>query len=94
MSGTSRRGRGRREAAQFYLRFCFPDSATADAFRDRFGGARLTHWPAKRQRAAAPTYEPRIFDGRVMLPNEIERIHRETSQKRHLRKLIFAFMRI
>jgi hypothetical protein len=76
MSGTSRRGRRRHEAAQFYLRFCFPDSTTADAFRDRFGSARLTHSPTKRQRAAVPTYEPRIFDGRVMLPDEIERIHR------------------
>ncbi len=28
-----RRGRSRHEAEQFYIRFCFPDAATADAFR-------------------------------------------------------------
>ena len=33
-----RRGRSRHEAEQFYIRFCFPDAATADAFRNRFGG--------------------------------------------------------
>jgi hypothetical protein len=32
-----RRGRSRHEADQFYIRFCFPDSVTADAFRNRFG---------------------------------------------------------
>ena len=31
-----RRGRSRHEAEQFYIRFCFPDAATADAFRNRF----------------------------------------------------------
>ena len=38
-----RRGRSRHEAEQFYIRFCFPDSVTADAFRNRFGGECLTH---------------------------------------------------
>src|SRR5215472_11675882 len=42
-----RRGRSRHEAKQVYIRFCFPDAATADAFRNRFGGERLTHAPAK-----------------------------------------------
>src|SRR5215471_2943609 len=42
-----RRGRSRHEVKQFYIRFCFPDAATADAFRNRFGGERLTHAPAK-----------------------------------------------
>src|SRR5262245_59700313 len=37
-----RRGRSRHEAEQFYIRFCFPDTATADAFRNRFGGESLT----------------------------------------------------
>jgi hypothetical protein len=37
-----RRGRSRHEGEQSYIRFCFPDTATADAFRDRFGGVRLT----------------------------------------------------
>ena len=38
-----RRGRSRHEAEQLYIRFCFPDTATADAFRNRFGGECLTH---------------------------------------------------
>ena len=38
-----RRGRSRYEVEPFHIRFCFPDAATADAFRDRFGGERLTH---------------------------------------------------
>jgi len=42
-----RRGRSRHEAEHFYIRFCFPDTATADAFRNRFGGQCLTHAPAK-----------------------------------------------
>ena len=34
-----RRGRSRQtRSANFYIRFCFPDAATADAFRNRFGG--------------------------------------------------------
>ena len=40
-----------------------------------FGGERLTYSPPKR--TAAQTYEPRVFEGRVMLPDEIERIHQE-----------------
>src|SRR5262249_22275419 len=42
-----RRGRSRHEVKQFYIRFCFPDAATADAFRNRFGGECLTHAPVK-----------------------------------------------
>ena len=42
-----RRGRGRNEAEQFYVRFCFADPATADAFRDRFGGTRMTYTPER-----------------------------------------------
>ena len=38
-----RRGRSRYEVTPFYIRFCFPDAATADAFRNRFGGECLTH---------------------------------------------------
>jgi hypothetical protein len=37
-----RRGRNRYEVKQVYIRFCFPDTATADAFRNRFGGECLT----------------------------------------------------
>ena len=42
-----RRGRSRHEAEQFYIRFCFPDTATAVEFRNRFGGECLTHAPGK-----------------------------------------------
>jgi hypothetical protein len=38
-----RRGRSRHEVEQFHIRFCFPDAAIADAFRNRFGGECLTH---------------------------------------------------
>ena len=38
-----RRGRSRHEAEQSRIRFCFPDTATADAFRNRFGGECLTY---------------------------------------------------
>jgi hypothetical protein len=40
-----RRGLSRHKFNQFYIRFCFPDAATADAFRNRFGGECLTHAP-------------------------------------------------
>ncbi len=42
-----RRGRSRHEAEQLYIRFCFPEALTADAFRNRFGGECLTHAPGK-----------------------------------------------
>ena len=38
-----RRGRSRHEVKQVYIRFCFPDTATADEFRNRFGGECLTY---------------------------------------------------
>jgi hypothetical protein len=42
-----RRGQGRNDDGQFYVRYCFGDSEHADAFCHRFGGerlnARLTH---------------------------------------------------
>jgi hypothetical protein len=38
-----RRGRGPQESEQFYIRFCFPDMAIADAFHDRFGDERMTY---------------------------------------------------
>ena len=37
------RGRSRHEAEQLYIRFCFPEASTADAFRNRFGGECLTY---------------------------------------------------
>ena len=42
-----RRGRSRYEVKPIHIRFCFPDAATADAFRNRFGGECLTHAPLK-----------------------------------------------
>ena len=42
-----RRGRSRYEVKPFYIRFCFPDAAIADAFRNRFGGECLTYSPEK-----------------------------------------------
>jgi hypothetical protein len=42
-----RRGRSRHEAKKSHIRFCFPDAATADAFRARFGGVRITYEPEK-----------------------------------------------
>jgi len=42
-----RRGRNRHEVKQVYIRFCFRETATADAFRNRFGGECLTYTPAK-----------------------------------------------
>jgi hypothetical protein len=41
------RGRSRQVAERFHLRFCFLDAATADAFRNRFGGHCFTYAPAK-----------------------------------------------
>src|SRR5215475_7149619 len=50
-----RRGCGRHELEEFHVRFCFPDAATADAFQDRFGGARLTYSPPRaRLRPSGP----------------------------------------
>ena len=40
-----RRGRNRHEVKQVYIRFCFPDTATAEAFSNRFGGQCLTYAP-------------------------------------------------
>jgi hypothetical protein len=36
-----RQDRGSFDDQQFYVRYCFADSAIADAFRDQFGGERL-----------------------------------------------------
>ena len=41
------RGRSRHVAERFHIRFCFPDAATADAFRSRFGGQCLVYAPEK-----------------------------------------------
>jgi hypothetical protein len=41
------RGRSRAVAERFHIRFCFPDTTLADAFRNRFGGQCLTYAPGK-----------------------------------------------
>jgi hypothetical protein len=78
-----RGGSGGQERGQFYIRFCFPSAALAYAFRDRFGGLYLTsaaekpgQWDPLKKRSG-PKYEPRVFGGRVVLPDELERIHKE-----------------
>ena len=77
-----RRGRGRHEAEQFHVRFCFPDGATADAFQERFGGTRLTYSPSKPGRPSGPrvryqrSYSPRIVGGNVMTPADLRRLHK------------------
>ena len=66
-----RRGRGRHEAEQFHVRFCFADAVTADAFHQRFGGTRLTYSPFKPGRLTGPraryqpSYSPRVVDGKI-----------------------------
>jgi len=55
-----RRGRSRHEA-ELYIRFSFPDAATADAFRNRFGGECLTYArekPKPRTSKNLPAKEP------------------------------------
>jgi hypothetical protein len=42
-----RRGRGWHDDEQYYVRFCFADPVHADAFRERFGGERLTTPPPR-----------------------------------------------
>src|ERR1700730_3286340 len=77
-----RRGRGRHEAEQFHVRFCFPDTATADAFHERFGGTRLTYSPVKAGRPSRPrvryqrSCSPRVVDGKIMTPADLRRLHK------------------
>jgi hypothetical protein len=73
-------GSGHQEEGQFYVRFCFPRADLAHAFRDRFGGEYLTY-PSKKfkrwiTKGLARKYEPRVFGGRVVMPDELERIHK------------------
>jgi hypothetical protein len=79
---TIRRGCGRHAGEQFHVRFCFPDAATADAFRERFGGTRLTYSPFKPGRPSGPrsryqrSYAPRVVGGKVMTPADVRRLHK------------------
>src|SRR5262245_701385 len=49
-----RRGRSRHELEQLYIRFCFLDAFTADAFSNRFGGQCLTYAPGKPKPRTSP----------------------------------------
>jgi hypothetical protein len=76
-----RRGRGRYETEQLYVRFCFPHTTAADAFRDRFGGKRLTYTPQKpgpRALKLKPKriYAPRVVADHIMLQEDFERLHK------------------
>jgi len=76
-----RRGRGRHEAEQFHVRFCFPHATAADAFRDRFGGERLTYTPQKSRPGALKLkanriYAPRIISDHIMVQEDFERLHK------------------
>jgi hypothetical protein len=42
-----RRGRTRHDSESLFVRFCFSDAATADAFRSQFGGERMTYAPER-----------------------------------------------
>jgi hypothetical protein len=78
-----RRGRSRHKANQSYVRFCFPDAATADAFQECFGGERLILAPSK-PRALAPSprskhdrpYSPRVVGSKIMTPADLRRLHK------------------
>ena len=52
-----RRGRSRHELEQLYIRFCFLDAFTADAFSNRFGGQCLTYAPGKPKPRTSMTRE-------------------------------------
>ena len=54
-----RRGRSRHDVKQSYIRFCFPDAATADACRNRFGGECLTHAPEESARVNKESRGPK-----------------------------------
>jgi hypothetical protein len=61
-----RRGRNRHEVEQFHIRFCFPDAAIADAFRNRFGGERLTNASSIHHRRSPERIAP--LSSRDLLP--------------------------
>jgi hypothetical protein len=85
-----RRGRGWHEAEQFYIRFCFPDAVTADAFGERFGGKRLTYSsskpapPPSRRLKHQRSYSPRVVGGKVMMPADLRRLHKYMLDIEHI----------
>jgi len=74
-----RRGRGRHEAEQCYVRFCFPNLSAADAFRNRFDGERMMYTPKKLQPAKLKSkriYAPRIVADHIMVEEDFERLYK------------------
>ena len=70
-----RRGRGRQEEDQFYIRFCFPIADHADAFRDRFGGELLSKAAGPSIRRTKRVFTPRIVADHIMMQEDFERLH-------------------
>jgi hypothetical protein len=74
-----RRGCGRQEGDNFYIRFCFPNADHADAFRDRFGGELLGNasgGPAgASKRRTKRIFTPRIVADHIMMQEDFERLH-------------------
>jgi hypothetical protein len=72
-----RRGQSRHEAEQFYIRFCFPDTATAEAFQNRFGGECLTCARGKPKPGTSKnpksTNQPGMFAGSAAKSDELKR---------------------
>jgi hypothetical protein len=77
-----RRGRSWHKEEQLYVRFCFPDAAIADAFRERFGGTRLSYSLFKvglRPLGPKARYQPpysRRVGHKVMTPAGLRRLHK------------------
>jgi len=70
-----RRGRGRQEGEQYYIRFCFPKADHADAFRNRFGGELLSSAPGASRRRTKRIFTPRIVADHIMMREDFERLH-------------------
>src|SRR5262249_29063898 len=82
-----RRGRNRHEVKQVYIRFCFPDAATAHGFRKRFGGECLTHAPGKPKprTSATASHAPAVKrEGGMRGPRRLERTSLSALIRGHL----------
>ena len=78
-----RRGRSRHKANQSYVRFCFPDVATANAFQECFGGERLIlaptkppRWPQVGDRSTTPLLAARHRQQDHDPPADLRRLHK------------------
>jgi hypothetical protein len=80
-----RRGRSRHEAERFHIRFCFPDTATADAFSNRFGGECLTHGPGKpKPRASATSSDASAVKREAEEAVELEPVTQQSAMVKNL----------